>query len=334
MKAFLCIAVIAVVNIVIVPIEGQTKGADTGSNQTQSAAAKKQEATPATTSVNAINEQAPTQQGKGAKAESNRYFERLVAPENAPNLVLCVVGIAGIGIGICTLCSIRKQADVMEKQLGAMKEAERQTDCLIAQASISGAAAKIAADAAQMSARVAAGVSVPTLVVDEFATGNGGDANLESILQFRTIRFVVKNYGQTPALLHSWTVVFACEDLPDVPVYFGFPGSGMIFDKVAIQPNESYTLPQLPSWNRQQLSADDVADIIDRKKILRVYGYVAYGDIFGNPLRRMKFCETAMNFIEGSHPMIGWFDQLCPPAYRGTDEYPIKSVRSGAEADN
>jgi hypothetical protein len=110
---------------------------------------------------------------------------------------------------------------------------------------------------------------------------------------------VVKNYGQTPAFLKYWCVVFTCEDLPDLPVYYGYPGSGIVLDKEVVPANEPYVLPRLHTWEQQEFSPEDVRAIIDRKKIFNVYGCVYYGDIFGNPTRRLKFCETAMNFFEG-----------------------------------
>src|SRR5438105_1789589 len=114
MKTLLCVAMVAVVSIVIVPIEGQTNSPKTGSNQPQAAAPKKPEAQPSPPAINVINEQATAQQGNGAKAESKGYFKRLIAPENLPTLILCVIGIAGIFVAVCTLRDIQRQTKATE----------------------------------------------------------------------------------------------------------------------------------------------------------------------------------------------------------------------------
>ena len=58
------------------------------------------------------SDKAPQQPDKSAS-----YFDRLIAPENLPNLILCVVGAAGVIAAICTLRAIRRQSDIMGKQL-------------------------------------------------------------------------------------------------------------------------------------------------------------------------------------------------------------------------
>ncbi len=208
------------------------------------------------------------------------------------------------------------QLKAMQAQIGQMQESGRQTDIMIE-------ATQKSANAAKVSADIAAGVSVPTLVIDEFDLGNPPGASLEAMLQFPTTKLVVKNYGQTPAFLRSWSVIFTCEELPEVPDYFNHPGCGIVLEKVVIQPNESYTFPYLMHWQRQQFSDDDVNAIMEKRKLFNVYGCVNYGDIFGNPIRRLKFCETALNLFPGNSPSIMWFSQLAPTAYRGTDLMPF-----------
>src|ERR1700687_2756797 len=84
--------------------------------------------------------------------------------------------------------------------------------------------------------------------------------------------------------------------------------------KEVVKPNDPYTLTVENHWNRQQFSNEDVRAIIDHGKMLIAYGYVCYGDIFGNPLRRLKFCETALNLGDG---WIEWRSELAPSNYIG-----------------
>ena len=52
----------------------------------------------------------------------------------------------------------------------------------------------------------------------------------------------------------------------------------------------------------------NIAAIIRGHVTLHVYGYICYGDLFGSPLRRFKFCQTAINVVEnaGAGAAIQW----------------------------
>lgn len=169
-------------------------------------------------------------------------------------------------------------------------------------------AAQKSAEAAKISADLAARVSIPTLVVEKFEVGETGAANLEAFLQYPQISMTVKNCGQTPAFLKWWTVIFTADDLPDTPLYNKGPARGMVLEKVIVEPSRSYTLPALFFPYRTELPIKDVRAIIDRQATLSVYGFICYGDLFGSPLRRLKFCETALNLFDGPQPTINWFD--------------------------
>jgi hypothetical protein len=167
--------------------------------------------------------------------------------------------------------------------------------------------AKMSADAARVSADIAAGVSIPTLKVHEFGVGELGVANAETFFQFPKVKITIKNYGQTRAFLKWWSICFTCEDLPEIPVYDG-PGNGLVLEKVVVQPGELYTLPYLPFFRRQEFSLEDVQAIMKRDKVFNAYGYICYGDVFNNPLRRLKFCETVLNIFDhvGSEQFCDW----------------------------
>lgn len=255
-------------------------------------------------------------------------------------IALAYVGIRGIYIALGTLHEMKGQRDEMERQVRAatlqVRTMRKQITETSAQSDIlrdSVKAAQEAATAAKTSADIAAGVAVPTLVVERFELGNMGLANIMAILQLPNLNIVIRNYGQTPALLHSWSVVLTCEELPAVPAYFGHPGSGNLLDKMVVQPNQPFALPELPSWRRQGFSLEDIEAILNHKKLLSVYGYVCYGDIFGNPLKRLKFGEFALNIGDN---WIEW-SNMADPRYCGTELYPadkkaIKVERDGPRA--
>jgi hypothetical protein len=245
------------------------------------------------------------------------------------NLLLVAVGILQVALLCLTLRVVRIQAREMKRQRGWMRkqwgEMSQQTVSLrdyvdetkkIAVATIN------AAKAAEQSSSIAAGMAIPKLAIDEFAAGNTGAASLPAMLQFPNIRLVVKNYGQTPALLRSWTLVFTCEELPLIPVYGDFPGSGIVLTHKVIQPGEPYILTVENSWNRQELSAEYIQAVIDRRKTLRAYGFICYGDIFGNRLQRFKFYAEVLNMADS---WLDWRTELAPDGYTGTDTFPIKT---------
>ena len=262
--------------------------------------------------------------------------------------VVCTVALSGVGIygiiiALRTLREMQRQREEMSNQVqaallqlgtmnGQLSEMSQQTESLktyVEETTKIAQSTKDSADAAKVSADISARVSIPTLVVEKFELGDMGAANIRAILQFPKIQITLHNYGQTPAFLHSWSLVLTCEKLPPAPDYFGHPGSGHILDKEVIQPNVAYTLPELPSWNRQEFSPDDVEAIINRKKMLVVYGYVSYRDLFDNPLKRLKFCEFALNIGDN---WIQWCDAV-HPVYCGTDLYPGKSPKVVVERE-
>lgn len=250
---------------------------------------------------------APEKQSNGQTDKSKADTDRLRWYAQ-PEWWLCILGIP-------TLCYLIRQIHVMQAQAGHM---ERQTKIL----EDSVAVAQKAADAAKISADIAAGLSVPTLVIHEFGAGDVGAANVEAFFQCPKIKIAVKNYGQTPAILKWFCICCTCEELPDVPVYEG-PGCGIVLEKIVVQPGAEYTLPNLMYLQMQEFSPEDVKAIVNREKLFCAYGYICYGDILGNPLWRLKFCETVLN-IFGGEAICDWHEGLALPAYAGIDHFPVK----------
>jgi hypothetical protein len=169
-------------------------------------------------------------------------------------------------------------------------------------------------------------VSLPTLALEKFESGDMGTADLEATLQFPKVKVVIKNHGQTPAFLRSWTIVFTCcEELPDIPNYSTGKNCGIVLEKDVVQPNQSYTLE---FRHRPEISLDDVRAIIDYKKVLWAYGSIAYYDLFGNPPWRFKFCQFALNVWAGGIEWVGG----SPEAYLGVEPFFLRA--SGTAEDN
>jgi hypothetical protein len=91
-------------------------------------------------------------------------------------------------------------------------------------------------------------VSIPTLKIQEFTIGDVGIASNLAFFQFPKFKITVKNWGQTPAFLWSWTLKFTCDELPDTPIYGG-KASGIPLENRVIPAGESFTLPALEFIN-------------------------------------------------------------------------------------
>lgn len=234
------------------------------------------------------------------------YWREAIGPAYASNWVLALLGVIGGIVAIGSLISINRQVTQMKSQTEILKD--------------SVCAAKQAADAAKISADIAAGVSMPKLAVCEFGVGSIGAASVEAFFQYPKIKISIGNYGQTPAFLKWWSICFTCEELPDTPIYKG-PGCGIILEKVIVKSGEIYTLPELFFPHRQEFSLEDVKAIVDREKWFHAYGYICYGDVFGGPLRRLKFCESVLN-IYGTEAICDWWEGVAPPEYSGIDQLP------------
>jgi hypothetical protein len=272
--------------------------------------------------------------------------------------LLTVVGFLQVGLLYYTLKAIKRQRDWMKRQTIILVEYNKATRDAANAAAKSAAAtessvgllekqatemqkqtqhlegsvatAQVSANAAKLSADIAARVSIPTLVIEDFGPADTGAANLAAMLQFPKVNITVQNYGQSPALLKFWTLIFTCEDLPAEPDYWKHPGSGIVLDRTVVEPNTSFTLPQPESWKRTELSLDDVQAIINHKKKLWAYGFICYDDIFG-VRRRLKFCEFALNVTEG---WVQWMGDFCPPIYRGIEGFPWGQAARKAENPN
>jgi hypothetical protein len=253
-------------------------------------------------------------------------------------LILAGVGIKGIFVALGTIREMKTQGAQMGRQVeagllqvnamqGQITEMSIQSDILRQSVAV----ARDAASAAKTSADIVARVSLPTLKVEKFGFGYIGAAIMDAVLQFPDVEMVVKNYGQTPAFLWSWTIVFTCEELPDLPAYGGYPGSGITLEKQVIDPGGVYTLPRIEAFRRQRFSDSDIKAILDREKSFVAYGFVAYTDLFRSPLKRFKFCEAILNIGD---TWAQWTELLSDPPYVGTDDYPIKKTSSAKEAES
>jgi hypothetical protein len=112
---------------IILPIYGQEKRPQSGTNKNHADSVKKpvQESSPSSppAQVNVVQEQAPAQQSDRAKSNPKSYLSRLFAPENIPNIGLLIAGIVGICVAIKTLKKLSVQTHAARIAANAAKHA-------------------------------------------------------------------------------------------------------------------------------------------------------------------------------------------------------------------
>lgn len=174
-----------------------------------------------------------------------------------------------------TLKAIQEQAGIMREQANLMVD---QKLALIE-----------SANAAKTSAEAAMGVSIPTLMLSEFGFGNIMRADLAAIYQYPNLRIAVTNYGQSPAFLKEWTVIFHCGDLPRVPIYTHSYTYEM---EEVLDAGKPHFLGGGSVRPRHFFSDSEVSQMVGNHRELHVYGYVVYGNVFDAKLRRLKFSKV------------------------------------------
>jgi hypothetical protein len=101
----------------LLPVRAQEKSAQSSSptaeRSEQKQPAPKLQPAPSPTNINAVNEQAGSQEQNGTKRHSESYLYRLFAPENLPNIGLFLAGVIGIWVAIRTLRAIERQTGVL-----------------------------------------------------------------------------------------------------------------------------------------------------------------------------------------------------------------------------
>ncbi|MHB2007160.1 MAG: hypothetical protein ACYCOX_03850 [Acidobacteriaceae bacterium] len=188
---------------------------------------------------------------------------------------------------------ISRQADMAQRQARLISrqvsQMENQTEIL----GDSVSASQKSAAAADMSAKAAMGVAVPTLMLYGFAFASKPGCTANDFFTHPGVILVAKNFGQSPAFLKGYTITFTCEDLPDEPVYsFPYPCNAE-----AVVDSRRTFLPEKDTLTLDKpMSDSDVLALVSGQKRLTVYGYISYGDIFGSPIRYMKFSKRLMEF--------------------------------------
>jgi hypothetical protein len=283
---------------------GQTAG-DTQKQSQSDQSAPRQPPPPASRNAGEGPGKPPTTQGDGGKVAPEDKEQKVELTKLPPvvitkdakgaldhiydwgpwvfNLLLVAVGFLQVFYLGRTLGQIRTQAGHMEDQTPILRD--------------SVAAAQQSAEAAETSAKAAMGVAVPTLVIQKFWIGPRGAADVAATLQAPKVDIVLKNYGQSPAFLKSYSVMVTCDKLSDLPTHPYY--SPTYFNGVCVvEPNTAYPVGDNVSLTRPITDAD-ISDLLDKTKYLTIYGVFSYGNIFDSSVKDLRFCKRLSDFGKG-----------------------------------
>ena len=258
-------------------VSGQSKIAPASPDKGHAGDKKKPEPNPSSSNAVVVIQQETTNtQNDGTKRESKSYFARLFAPENFSNIVLCIVGIGGIIVAICTLKTIREQT-----------EATR----IAAKAAQDSVAAAISSDRAWL---LVEDVQVPFDSLDLLqAASAANDRNA----RYFTVR--LRNYGQSPAFIYAVEMRYSFGGSADTPTY---PG---IYSQDFIPTRQQHIVPPFVNSSDvltdcwvgmrhlegplQWLTDQILGEIRSSKMFLWAQGIVHYRDIHGRE-HETRFC--------------------------------------------
>ena len=276
-----------------------------GSQQDKNAQEEQKTAQPPKTVVAIESQHGANNQEQASEKPAKYPWGELLAPANVPNWFLVVVGGVTGWFVYKTLRAIKKQADIMETQANDARESGAEaTKIALATAQ----AAQKAADAAEISAKAAMGVAVPTLMISEFEFAARPDKTLEEILRHPPMTITVKNYGQSPAILKFVAVKYTCGK-PPTEADFDPPSP---FDVgTVVESAKTLTLPEIAICMWGMFSADEVQAIMAGEKYMTVYGTIWYGDVFGPAIHKLSFSKGLGGF-SGEEGGIYWADTAIP----------------------
>lgn len=205
---------VAAICCVVIPVNGQKTTAKPNANQ--KASAKTQAPANSTINVDTVNVKKlnlTQQTNTSDKTEQNvnkspSYFRRLIAPESLPNLILCIVGIAGVFVAVCTVKYIAAQARFMRHQNAILRHQTRANT----------RAAK-AAESAAIEARRTTQIIIDKerarvhVEIGMFSLGHPNDPPNVS-----GVSYTVQCNGTTPASIVRTSVKIALKTLQNTPV--------------------------------------------------------------------------------------------------------------------
>jgi hypothetical protein len=225
-------------------------------------------------------------QDHASEKPSKYQWGELLAPPNVPNWFLVVVGGVTGWFVYKTLRAIKKQADIMETQANDTRESGAEASRI---ALATAQAARKAADAAEISAKAAMGVAVPTLTLHKFSFIVSKES-AATFYQNPKVRLELKNYGQSPALLRKYSIGYSWDE--DSPREFtSYP-----FEDEVIDAGGTYEFGEQQFGVLDPPPQEVIEDLVKSKRHLVFSGWVTYGDVFGSPSKKLSLWRELVEY--------------------------------------
>ena len=265
-----------------------------GSKQHDDAQDKQKTADPTKPVVVVDSQHGANNQEQASEKPAKYPWGELLAPANIPNWFLVIVGGVTGWFVYKTLRAIKKQADIMETQAKDVRDSSAEATRI---ALATAKAARKAADAADISAKAAIGVAIPTLVVDRFSFINTGRENPVAFYSQPRVRLALKNYGKSPAFLRKYSIGYAWgEGAPNKFTWYPFE------DQV-IDGGATYELTEVDLGVLDSPSEGVIGDLVSGKRKLVFLGWISYRDVFDSPTRKLHICRELTVYDSDSSEM-------------------------------
>ncbi|HTV06753.1 MAG TPA: hypothetical protein VME86_15400 [Acidobacteriaceae bacterium] len=161
---------------------------------------------------------------------------------------------------------------------------------------ISVKAAQTAADAAEMSAVAAMGVTVPVLVLHRFEFTNGG--NPAAFFRSPRIRMELWNYGKSPAFLKEYAIWFSWEDSVIKPIMYPFNSEEVV------RPNDKFVFNEEHFGVLGVLPEAVISDLVGEKQHLTFSAKIVYRSVFTFEPPPLEFSKRLLEYDPDPQKML------------------------------
>lgn len=168
-----------------------------------------------------------------------------------------------------------KAALAAQDTVAAMREID-QRQAADFKASI--AAAQKAAEAADLSAKAAIGVELPSLHVENVTATLQDSHSFNEWIKSFSIRISIRNYGRTPAFITEVIVnMMACKngEVPNRPIYKEFT---IVPRQLVVPPGQATEFTEYSYFNNCHFSEEDISNILSGDINIYVYGVIRFRD--------------------------------------------------------
>ncbi len=223
-----------------------------------------------------ITADSPNKQLNGQRDQPKPSLPEWYASLERPDWWLVIAAFLTLGTICWQSVETRRAARATQQSVAAITlQTQHLADSVVA--------AKRAAEAAEISAKAAMGLSLPWIGLCKFSfVSRMEGASEEMFYQFPGARVELKNFGQSPAFMLRYAGAFGWDDDPPSYQSYLFDGEEIIEPGGTLKIDEWRFAGELPD----EAAA---AEMVKGKKILKFSFWATYGDVFDSPVKRFEF---------------------------------------------